>query len=77
MKYGIDVSIAGYYSDARNLANLASEAEQAGWDGFFIQDYMVSDKPIVDPWVALAAIAMQTSRIRIGALVTALPRRRP
>jgi probable F420-dependent oxidoreductase len=32
---------------------------------------------VVDPWIALAAIAMATERIRIGPMVTALPRRRP
>ena len=30
-----------------------------------------------DPWVALAAIAMSTRRIRLGTMVTPLPRRRP
>ncbi|HKZ82442.1 MAG TPA: LLM class flavin-dependent oxidoreductase [Anaerolineae bacterium] len=77
MKYGLDVSIAGEYANPRLLADLAAEAEQAGWDGFFVQDYMVSDQAVVDPWVALAAIAMQTARLRIGAFMTALPRRRP
>ena len=33
--------------------------------------------PVADPWVALSAIALKTERIRIGALVTPLPRRRP
>ena len=32
---------------------------------------------MVDPWVALAAIAVSTNRIRIGTTVTPLPRRRP
>ncbi|HEX2909004.1 MAG TPA: LLM class flavin-dependent oxidoreductase, partial [Phototrophicaceae bacterium] len=31
----------------------------------------------VDPWVALAAIAMTPNRVKIGALVTPIPRRRP
>jgi alkanesulfonate monooxygenase SsuD/methylene tetrahydromethanopterin reductase-like flavin-dependent oxidoreductase (luciferase family) len=33
--------------------------------------------PIVDPWIALAAVAISTSRMRLGTLVTPLPRRRP
>ena len=33
--------------------------------------------PLVDPWVALAAVALSTQRIRFGTLVTPLPRRRP
>jgi alkanesulfonate monooxygenase SsuD/methylene tetrahydromethanopterin reductase-like flavin-dependent oxidoreductase (luciferase family) len=32
---------------------------------------------VVDPWVALAAVAMATERIRIGTLITPLARRRP
>jgi alkanesulfonate monooxygenase SsuD/methylene tetrahydromethanopterin reductase-like flavin-dependent oxidoreductase (luciferase family) len=78
IKYGLDVTIAEEYCHPRILAELATEAEQAGWDGFFVQDFIYcDDAPIVDPWIALAAIAMQTSRIRIGAFMTALPRRRP
>jgi alkanesulfonate monooxygenase SsuD/methylene tetrahydromethanopterin reductase-like flavin-dependent oxidoreductase (luciferase family) len=33
--------------------------------------------PVVDPWVALSAVAMATSRIRFGPMVTPIPRRRP
>ena len=32
---------------------------------------------MVDPWIALAAIALETKRIRIGTLVTPIARRRP
>lgn len=32
---------------------------------------------MVDPWIALAAVALATERIRFGPLVTAVPRRRP
>jgi alkanesulfonate monooxygenase SsuD/methylene tetrahydromethanopterin reductase-like flavin-dependent oxidoreductase (luciferase family) len=32
---------------------------------------------MVDPWIALAAVASATQTIRLGALVTAVPRRRP
>ena len=33
--------------------------------------------PIADPWVSLAAAACRTDRIRIGTMVTPVPRRRP
>lgn len=80
MKYGLDVSTAKTYSDPRVLADLAREAEAAGWDGFFVWDAVFArppELPMADPWIALAAVAMQTQRIRIGALVTPLARRRP
>jgi alkanesulfonate monooxygenase SsuD/methylene tetrahydromethanopterin reductase-like flavin-dependent oxidoreductase (luciferase family) len=81
MKYGLDVSTVGSYADPRILADLAVDAEEAGWDGFFIWDVLFGennvDHPVADPWVALAAIAAKTQRIRIGALVTPLARRRP
>ncbi len=61
------------------LAELARDAEQSGWDGFFIWDHIARPilTPLADAWVALSAIAMSTQSIRIGALVTPLPRRRP
>jgi len=52
------------------LAELAGLAEQSGWDGVFIEDYIVYQKltgePTGDPWVALAAMALYTERIRLG-----------
>jgi alkanesulfonate monooxygenase SsuD/methylene tetrahydromethanopterin reductase-like flavin-dependent oxidoreductase (luciferase family) len=80
MKYGVFLPNFGILGQARVLADLAADAERAGWDGFFIWDH-IARKPefgeVVDTWVALTAIAMRTTRIHIGALVTPLPRRRP
>jgi alkanesulfonate monooxygenase SsuD/methylene tetrahydromethanopterin reductase-like flavin-dependent oxidoreductase (luciferase family) len=79
MKFALYLPNLGPYADARTLANLARDAEQAGWDGFFIWDHIARDFliEVVDPWVSLAAIAMTTKHLRIGALVTPMPRRRP
>jgi len=83
MRYGVYVPNFGPYGDARVLADLAYEAEEAGWDGFFLWDQVSKSTltpavdPMVDPWVALAAIALRTRTIRLGMLVTPLPRRRP
>lgn len=79
MQFGLDLPISGPYADVRLLASLAAEAEAAGWDGFFLYDQIASDvpEPIVDPWVALAAVALMTSQVRMGVLVTPLARRRP
>jgi alkanesulfonate monooxygenase SsuD/methylene tetrahydromethanopterin reductase-like flavin-dependent oxidoreductase (luciferase family) len=79
MKYGLYLPNFGPFGDARLLAELARDAECAGWDGFFLWDHIdrPGAPPVVDPWIALAAIASATERIRIGALVTPLARRRP
>jgi alkanesulfonate monooxygenase SsuD/methylene tetrahydromethanopterin reductase-like flavin-dependent oxidoreductase (luciferase family) len=78
MNFGIYLPNFGPYGDPKVLADLARDAENAGWDGFFIWDHISGwELPMVDPWVALAAIAIQTHSIRIGTTVTPLPRRRP
>jgi probable F420-dependent oxidoreductase len=79
MRFGLFVPLFGDYANARVLAALARDAETAGWEGFFLWDHVFTDWPdrVVDPWVALTAIALNTTRIRFGTLVTPLPRRRP
>lgn len=73
----------GPFGDARAVADLARDAESAGWDGFFLWDHIAerdeagAPQPHVDPWLALTAAAMQTSSIKLGTTVTPLPRRRP
>jgi alkanesulfonate monooxygenase SsuD/methylene tetrahydromethanopterin reductase-like flavin-dependent oxidoreductase (luciferase family) len=70
----------GPFGEARNIADLARDAESAGWDGFFIWDHIVRDNvtlPFADPWVSLTAAAMQTTTIKLGTTVTPIPRRRP
>lgn len=59
--------------DATDAAELAVEAEAAGWDGFFVWEPVWG----VDAWVALTAAAMRTERIRLGTMLTPLPRRKP
>jgi alkanesulfonate monooxygenase SsuD/methylene tetrahydromethanopterin reductase-like flavin-dependent oxidoreductase (luciferase family) len=76
VKFGI--SIPNGFSDIRMLASVAREAEKGGWDGFFLWDHINAfDGDMIDPWIALAAIAASTQRIRIGTMVTPLARRRP
>ena len=74
----IFVAPFGELSEARVLARLAAETEAAGWDGFFLWDHIVYTgvERLADPWIAMAAIATATERVRIGALVTPTPRRR-
>jgi alkanesulfonate monooxygenase SsuD/methylene tetrahydromethanopterin reductase-like flavin-dependent oxidoreductase (luciferase family) len=69
MKYGFVLP----WGDARTAAELAALAEAHGWDGFFVWEPVWG----VDAWVALAAAAMTTTRIRLGTMLTPLPRRKP
>jgi alkanesulfonate monooxygenase SsuD/methylene tetrahydromethanopterin reductase-like flavin-dependent oxidoreductase (luciferase family) len=67
-------------SEPRVVAELAARAEERGWDGFFVWDHVAYRPPVralANPWITLAAVAIATQRLRIGALVTPLPRRRP
>jgi alkanesulfonate monooxygenase SsuD/methylene tetrahydromethanopterin reductase-like flavin-dependent oxidoreductase (luciferase family) len=57
---------------------LAREAEEAGWDGVFYWDGIcVGEMETYDPWVVMAAMAMETNRVRLGAILTPPARRRP
>lgn len=69
MKYGFVLP----FGDARTAAEVAAEAEQAGWDGFFMPEAPWH----VDAWVSLAAAAMVTHTIRLGTMISALPRMTP
>jgi alkanesulfonate monooxygenase SsuD/methylene tetrahydromethanopterin reductase-like flavin-dependent oxidoreductase (luciferase family) len=48
-------------------------AERAGWDGVFVWEAAYG----VDAWSLLAAMAVSTSRITLGTMLTPLPWRRP
>ncbi len=78
MRFGVYVPAFGELADPRALADLAVEAEGAGWDGIFLWDHIrfATDTEVADPWVALAAMATRTRSIRLGPLVTPLARRR-
>jgi alkanesulfonate monooxygenase SsuD/methylene tetrahydromethanopterin reductase-like flavin-dependent oxidoreductase (luciferase family) len=79
VKHGIFLPPFGEFAHARRVADLAVTAEDAGWDGFFVWDHMYAEPgmAVAEAWTTLAAVATVTSRIRFGALVTPLARRRP
>jgi probable F420-dependent oxidoreductase len=81
MRYCLNLPIGGPSAHPRILAGFAAAAEEAGWDAVFVEDYIVyqnrQELPAYDAWVALAAMAVATSRIRLGTMVTPIARRRP
>lgn len=79
MKFAVDLPNFGPFSDPHLLMEIARETEAAGWDGFIIWDHLTraTRHDIIDPWIALAAAAVVTERVKIGAMVTPIPRRRP
>jgi hypothetical protein len=81
MRYAVNLPVIGEYADPRVLVRLAQDAERAGWDAVFVWDSLVFDlrsrPPVTDPWIALAAIAATTERVKVGTMVAQLARRRP
>ncbi|MBU1226864.1 MAG: LLM class flavin-dependent oxidoreductase [Actinobacteria bacterium] len=80
MRYGISVPNFGDYGNTENLIRLARTAETAGWDAVFLWDHIQIGHwagDVLDPWVAMTAIAAVTKELIVGPMVTPLPRRRP
>jgi alkanesulfonate monooxygenase SsuD/methylene tetrahydromethanopterin reductase-like flavin-dependent oxidoreductase (luciferase family) len=80
MRSGLFIPLFDALADPALVARLTAEAEEAGWHGVFVWDNLRYVEPVVevaDPWIALAAMATATERIRLGPLVTPLARRRP
>jgi alkanesulfonate monooxygenase SsuD/methylene tetrahydromethanopterin reductase-like flavin-dependent oxidoreductase (luciferase family) len=79
VKRGLFLAPFDELADPRLLAELARDAERAGFDGFFLWDHVAYREPVravLDPWVCMAAIAAATERVLIGPLITPLARRR-
>ncbi|GIF10363.1 LLM class F420-dependent oxidoreductase [Actinoplanes teichomyceticus] len=66
-----------------DLLRVAKAAEDGGFDGFFRSDHYVKMGDVsglpgpTDAWITLAALAVQTSRIRLGTLVSSATFRLP
>jgi alkanesulfonate monooxygenase SsuD/methylene tetrahydromethanopterin reductase-like flavin-dependent oxidoreductase (luciferase family) len=79
VNHAVGLPTVGEFGDPRVLLELAVAAERYGWDGVYLWDHVLYHHPqwsVASPVVALSAIAAHTSRVRLGVLVTALPRRR-
>ncbi|WBB63757.1 LLM class flavin-dependent oxidoreductase [Streptomyces sp. WMMC500] len=81
MRFSVNIPNFGDFADPRNVATVAAAAEQARWDGLFVWDHVLHrrhrGRPFGDPWMLLTAAALATSRIRLGPLLTPVPRYRP
>jgi alkanesulfonate monooxygenase SsuD/methylene tetrahydromethanopterin reductase-like flavin-dependent oxidoreductase (luciferase family) len=81
VRYAINVPNFGDYAEPATFLDVARAADEAGWDGVFTWDHVLGaldwQMPIADPWVLLSAAATISRRVRLGPMVTPLPRRRP
>lgn len=81
MRHAITMMPSGELADVAVLQDLARQAEAHGWDAFFLWDHILrpASEPldIADITVALTAVALATSAISFGPMVTPLVRRRP
>ena len=69
----IEPQFGASYADQ---ARLAKHAEELGFDGFFRSDHLATMRPDLglpgptDTWAVLAGLAIETSRLRLGSMVT-------
>jgi len=76
MKFGF-IATSG---SAHEILGIAQEVEAHGWDGFFFWDGIgggSGEMEVFDPWAILAAAAVKTERVTLGAMIFPLSRRRP
>ncbi|MFL6003233.1 MAG: LLM class flavin-dependent oxidoreductase [Nocardioides sp.] len=77
---GLFVAPFDVLADPGLIGDLAAAAESAGWEGFFVWDHLQYGErvtAIADVWTCCAAVAMRTTRLVFGPMVTPLARRRP
>lgn len=69
MKFGFVYPLG----EAKTIANASEIAEKSGWDGFFVWEPVWG----IDAWVALTACALKTKTIKLGTMLSPLPRIKP
>jgi hypothetical protein len=78
MRSGVFVPLFDELAEPARVAALAAEAEEAGWDGFFVWDHVRWREPVVDvadTQITLAAIAASTEQLAeiVGELTALRP----
>jgi alkanesulfonate monooxygenase SsuD/methylene tetrahydromethanopterin reductase-like flavin-dependent oxidoreductase (luciferase family) len=73
MRIGLVLPLAS--TDAGRVLSFARHAEELGFDGLFAFDHLFpprapSDRPSLEAYATLAAVAAATSRVTVGTLVT-------
>lgn len=78
MRLGLSIPT---FDEPAVLLDLGCTAEEQGWDGVFYWHHTMGTSafpaPTADTWVLLGGLAARTDRIRLGTMVTALPRHQP
>ncbi len=69
MKFGFVYPIG----DAKTIAEAAYLAEKSGWDAFYTWEPVWG----IDAWIALTAAALRTTKIKLGTMLSPLPRLKP
>jgi alkanesulfonate monooxygenase SsuD/methylene tetrahydromethanopterin reductase-like flavin-dependent oxidoreductase (luciferase family) len=79
MRFGLSVMNFGDFADARVMADLAREAEAAGWEALLVWDHLAFmwGPPSGDPWTLVTACSLVTEHLLVGTDVSVIARERP
>lgn len=80
MRFGISPSPFVWWSNLKQLEDWAQTAEELGYDAILIPDHYSLPSPpfpsgdLVEVWALLSYLAAKTTRIRLGSMVSPIPR---